>query len=187
MSQPHNIFLIGMPGAGKSTVGKSLAKMLTLPFFDTDDEIVRRNGVDIATIFEIEGEDGFRQREVCVVEELTRQTGIVLATGGGTILRMENRQALAERGVVVYLRTDLDILVERTTQNGGKRKKRPLLDHVDSRARLESLLAVRESLYNQIAHLTVDANMTTRSRFVQKLAADIADFITNRDGAARTI
>ena len=174
-----------MPGAGKSTVGKLLAKIFARTFLDTDDEIVRRNGVEIATIFEIEGEDGFRQREVGVIDELTRQSGIVLATGGGAILRAENRQVLAERGVVVYLCANIDVLVQRTTQDSGKRKKRPLLDNIDVRERLVSLLAIREPLYNQIAHLKVDANMTTRSRFVQKLAADIAEFIAKRDVAEK--
>jgi len=185
MPLSQNIFLIGMPGAGKSTVGKLLAKIFARTFLDTDDEIVRRNGVEIATIFEIEGEDGFRQREVGVIDELTRQSGIVLATGGGAILRAENRQVLAERGVVVYLCANIDVLVQRTTQDSGKRKKRPLLDNIDVRERLVSLLAIREPLYNQIAHLKVDANMTTRSRFVQKLAADIAEFIAKRDVAEK--
>lgn len=174
MSQHQNIFLIGMPGAGKSTVGKALAKLLGLPFVDSDEEIVSRNGVGIATIFEIEGEAGFRQRESAIIAELTRQAGIVMATGGGAILNGDNRNALVSRGLIVYLKADLDVLVQRTSQNAGKRKKRPLLENTDVRKRLADLLAVREPLYNEIADITVNANQTNRSKFLQELADEIA-------------
>ena len=165
-----------MPGAGKSTVGKALAKLLARPFVDTDEEIVRRNGVAIATIFEIEGEAGFRQREAAVIAELTGRTGIVLATGGGAILRADNRAALAARGVVVYLRAGLDVLVQRTAQDIGKRNKRPLLEQGDVHGKLNDLLLSREPLYNEIADLTIDANRTSRSQFAQELALEIAAF-----------
>ncbi len=174
MSRYQNIFLIGMPGAGKSTVGKSLAKALDLPFVDTDDEIVSRNGVGIPTIFEIEGEAGFRQRETAIIAELTSRKGIVMATGGGAILNDNNRAQLVSRGLVIYLKADLDVLVQRTSQDAGKRKKRPLLDNTDVRQRLADLLATREPLYNEIADITVNANLTSRSKFLHELADEIA-------------
>ncbi len=174
MSKSQNIFLIGMPGAGKSTVGKSLAKILDMPFIDTDDEIVRRNGVEIATIFEIEGEAGFRQREVVLIDELTRQSGLVMATGGGAILHPHNRAVLSARGLVVYLRADVDTLVKRITQMGGKRNKRPLLNNANVHERLTGLLTTRGPLYNEIADLTISLNHSNRLQIARELASKIA-------------
>jgi shikimate kinase len=182
MSQPNNIFLIGMPGVGKSTVGRALARQLGLSFVDADEELVARNGVEIATIFEIEGEAGFRQREASVIAELAERDGIVLATGGGAILRAENRAVLAANGVVVYLRAEIDVLVDRTSRDLGKRKKRPLLEGANIRQRLTELLAIREPLYQAIAHITVDANQTSRAKFLQKLI----DAITSHQHASPT-
>lgn len=176
MHEHPNIFLIGMPGAGKSTVGRALAKSLAMTFVDSDDEIIRRNGVEIATIFEIEGEAGFRQREALVIDELTQRAGIVLATGGGAVLRLDNREALARRGVVVYLHTTLDVLVQRTTQDIGKRNKRPLLDSEDVSGKLTELLAVRAPLYREIADIIVDTTVSGRNAFLPELAAEVAAF-----------
>ena len=176
MCKPQNIFLIGMPGAGKSTVGKSLANLLEMPFVDTDDEIVCRNGVEIATIFEIEGEAGFRQREAALIDELSQHSGIVMATGGGAILKPENRVVLSARGLVVYLHADVDTLVKRISQTGGKRNKRPLLSNANVHERLTGLLKIRGPLYNEIADLTIKLNHSNRLHLARELASEIAEY-----------
>ena len=137
MPYSENVFLIGMPSAGKSTVGRMLADALGQRFIDSDEEIVRRNGVEISTIFEIEGEAGFREREAAVLDELTRMESVVLATGGGAVLKEDNRAVLRSRGLVVYLRAGIDTLEARTRkQHGAALNKRPLLEGVDRRAAL---------------------------------------------------
>jgi shikimate kinase len=168
-----------MPGAGKSTVGRLLAAALGQTFLDSDEEIVRRNGVEIATIFEIEGEAGFRDREANVIREVTQRDAIVLATGGGVILREENRKALRENGLVVYLHASLDVLEARTERKrgvGNASRQRPLLAVPNRRDALAALLEVREPLYRATAHVVVDANTTQRGKFMQKLlsAVDVA-------------
>jgi len=172
----QNIFLIGMPGSGKSTVGKALSKHLQMPFIDTDEEIVKRNGVSIATIFEIEGEAGFRQRETAVIAELTTLTSIILATGGGAILSAENCTNLRANGVVVYLGADIDVLVQRTSRDKGKRNKRPLLAVNNIDERLRNLLLIRQPLYLKTAHILVDANHTNRAKFIQHLIQKITAY-----------
>ena len=147
---------------------------MQIPFIDTDEEIVKRNGVSVTTIFEIEGEAGFRLRETSVIAELTKLTNIVLASGGGAILNAENRANLRANGVVVYLKADIDVLVQRTTQDKGKRNKRPLLDVTNVHARLHDLLLIRQPLYVETAHITVDANHTNRTKFIQHLIETIA-------------
>jgi len=147
----NNIFLVGPMGAGKSTIGRSLAEQLGLPFEDSDQLIQQRTGVNIPTIFEFEGEEGFRRREAIVLEELTQQAGIVLATGGGSVLRAENRTALATRGVVVYLHCSPEQQYRRTLRD----KNRPLLQTEDPMAVLRELMAVRDPLYRQIADLVI--------------------------------
>lgn len=174
----RNIFLVGMPGAGKSTVGRLLAGALGQTFIDSDEEIVQRNGVEIATIFEIEGEAGFRERETAVINALTSKSPIVLATGGGAILREDNRRILRERGLVVYLRASLDMLEARTQKkhgNGTTTRVRPLLEGPNRRAALESLLKLRGPLYEQCAHLVVDSGAAPRAKFLQKLLEAIAE------------
>jgi shikimate kinase len=173
--QRSNVFLVGMPGSGKSTVGRLLAKSLGQRFVDSDEEIVRRNGVEISTIFEIEGEAGFRDREAAVINDVSQSASIVLATGGGSVLREANRQVLRARGLVVYLRASLDVLDARTEKKfgGGMSHKRPLLEGPNRRATLESLLAVREPLYEATAHIVIDANTTQRAKFMHKLLAAI--------------
>jgi shikimate kinase len=176
MLQQHNLFLVGMPGCGKSTVGRLLASSLGQKFVDSDEEIVRRNGVEIATIFEIEGEAGFREREAAVIDELTQASAVVLATGGGAILREDNRRILRSRGLVVYLRASLDVLAARTEKkfgSSGTPSKRPLLEGPNRRGTLESLLMVRAPLYEATAHVVIDANTTQRAKFLQKLLASI--------------
>ena len=166
-----NIFLIGMPGAGKTTVGKALAKQLALRFVDADKELVSRTGVSIATIFEIEGERGFRAREVELISTLVLERGIVLATGGGAILHAANRSSLREHGAVVYLQAGLAELRERTRRD----TKRPLLQGDDPEAVLSALLQIREPLYREAAHIVVNASREN----IGKLAQQIVDELTS--------
>jgi shikimate kinase len=160
-----NVFLIGPMGSGKSAVGRQLARLLDLPFYDTDAEIERRTGVDIPFIFEKEGEAGFRQREREAIEALTTLDRVVLATGGGAVLLPENRRALAERGRVIYLKTSVAQQAERVRQG----RTRPLLSNVDPTERLQELLAFRAPLYAEIADVTV----VTDNRKVRSVADDI--------------
>jgi shikimate kinase len=154
MKHPRNIFLIGPMGAGKSAVGRQLARALHLSFVDSDDEIESRTGVDIAFIFEKEGEPGFRKREVAAIDDLTQRDGVVLATGGGAVANAGNRSRLGGRGYVVYLYTSVDQQFARTR----KGRERPLLEGGDRREILEDLLAKRDPLYREIADLVVDTN-----------------------------
>lgn len=170
-STHSSIFLIGMPGAGKSTIGKALAKRLSLKFIDADKEMVSRTGVPIATIFEIEGEAGFRAREVELIAELATRPGLVLATGGGAILNADNRRLLRESGAVVYLRASLAKLFERTQRDA----KRPLLQGVDAMATLTQLLAVREPLYSEVAHITVESGHGSVSKLVESIVQQLIE------------
>ncbi|MGH8219199.1 MAG: shikimate kinase AroK [Steroidobacteraceae bacterium] len=172
----RNLFLIGPMGSGKSAVGRLLARLLDAPFYDTDSEIERRTGVDISYIFEREGEERFREREKEIIDELTRLEPVVLATGGGAVLRPENRQCLAERGLVVYLKTS----VEQQVQRVRHAKHRPLLANVDPEVKLEQLMHERAALYRSIA----DATVVTDGRKVQSVAEDILRGLT--PGAIRT-
>ncbi len=167
MSRPTNIFLVGPMGAGKSAVGRRLARMLHLDFVDSDDEIEARTGVDIGFIFEKEGEDGFRNREVAVIDELTQREGIVLATGGGAIMRDESRSRLGARGLVIYLYTGVDQQFARTARGND----RPLLQNTDRRKKLEDLLAIRDPLYREIADRVIE----TDGRKVNSVANEIVD------------
>ncbi len=153
------LILIGPMGAGKSTIGKMLAHQLNLPFLDSDKEIEQRTGATIPLIFEIEGEAGFRDREVSVIEEITRHTGWILATGGGAILRPENRRLFAERGFVVYLHASVHQQAERTAMD----TQRPLLQTPDRIGKLRELMTQREPLYRAAADFIVEtANKTPR-------------------------
>lgn len=151
---PDNIFLVGLMGSGKTTVGKLLAKRFNKAFFDTDHEIERRTGVKIPVIFEIEGEAGFRNRELTVLQELAGQRNIVLATGGGVVLSQANREILRQNGKVIYLRAMAGELWQRTRHN----KNRPLLQTLDPLAKLKELFAERDPLYREVAHLIVDTS-----------------------------
>ncbi len=143
----QNVFLVGLMAVGKSTVGRLLARALNAEFVDSDHVIEERAGADIAWIFDVEGEQGFRDREEQVIEELTQRRGIVLATGGGVALRACNRKILAARGIVVHLDSPLERLVERTQRD----KRRPLLQQGDLRETLSRLQADRTPLYAEIA------------------------------------
>ena len=153
-------------GSGKTAVGRQLAERLGLPFADSDAEIEARTGVDVAYIFEREGEAGFRVRERDMIDELTRREGIVLATGGGAILLPENRERLSARGTVVFLDATIEQQVQRT-QHG---RHRPLIATADPRARLEELMIVRDPLYRSIAAITI----RTDGRRLGSVADEIA-------------
>ena len=139
-------------GAGKTTIGKQLAKQLGKTFYDTDYEIEKRTGVKIPVIFDLEGEAGFRKRETAVIQELTQLSNIVLATGGGAVIAPENRECLKNNGVVIYLRASANDLWHRMRHD----KQRPLLQNVDIRAKLEQLYAERHPLYMETATIVVD-------------------------------
>ena len=160
-----NVFLIGPMGSGKTAVGRHLARIMRFTFHDSDADIEARTGVDIAFIFEKEGEAGFRIREKESIERLTRLQSIVLATGGGAVIEEDNRRALSERGVVVYLATSIDQQLERTRHA----RHRPLLNDIDPEQRLHELMLRRATLYTQIADFTVP----TDGRRVQLVADEI--------------
>ena len=164
LSKP-NIFLIGPMGSGKSAVGRHLARLLRFSFHDSDADIEAKTGVDIAFIFEKEGEAGFRQRELESIERLTRLDGVVIATGGGAVILPENRRLLADRGTVVYLQTSLAQQLERTRHG----RHRPLLNDTDPKIKLGELMDQRAALYAEIADLTV----STDGRRVQLVADEI--------------
>tara|TARA_B100000963_G_scaffold65434_1_gene53673 strand:+ start:647 stop:1159 length:513 start_codon:yes stop_codon:yes gene_type:complete len=167
MKHPKNIFLIGPMGAGKSVVGRYLARSLNLSFVDSDDEIELRTGVDIPFIFEKEGESGFRKREAIVIDDLSKRENIVLATGGGAIVENDSRSRLGARGFVVYLYTTVDQQVTRTS----KGRERPLLQDVDPRTALEQLLLFRDPLYREIADIIVE----TDGRKVKSVVDEIVE------------
>lgn len=161
----RNIFLVGLMGAGKTSVGRLLAKDLRMTFIDCDHEIEKRTGVTVSVIFEIEGEEGFRRRESALLHELVRAENVVLATGGGAVLWQENREALARHGFVVYLRANVDELWQRTRHD----RNRPLLRTEDPRARLADLFAQRDPLYREVADITVDTGAQSLRQLVSQL------------------
>ena len=165
MHKTGNIFLVGLMGAGKTTIGKLLAKRLKKTFIDTDHEIEHRTGVRIPLIFELEGEVGFRERETALILELTQRQDIVLATGGGAIMRKENRDALVQNGTVVYLNAKIEDLWQRTQHD----KNRPLLQTQDPKARLTELFIQRDPLYREIADMIV----TSGQQNVQHAAREL--------------
>ena len=170
MKHPRNIFLIGPMGAGKSAVGRHLARTLHLSFVDSDDEIESRTGVDIPFIFEKEGEGGFRKREAVVIDDLSKMDGIVLATGGGAVVDPDSRSRLGGRGFVVYLFTSVDQQVSRTR----KGRERPLLEKADPRMTLQELLDQRDPMYREIADIVVE----TDGRKVKSVADEIIEQVS---------
>lgn len=160
-----NIYLVGLMGAGKTTVGKMLAKQTGKAFYDSDQEIKNKTGVSISHIFEVEGEAGFRIRESAALKELTQMQNIVLATGGGAVLAEQNRAMLRNNGTVVYLRASVDDLWARTKHD----KNRPLLQTWDPRARLAELFALRDPLYSEIADIVVDTSKQSVASLVRHI------------------
>lgn len=152
-------------GAGKTTIGRLLAKCLKVEFLDSDREIEQRTGVDIPMIFEYEGEEGFRRREADAIRDLTRRSPIILATGGGSVLLPENRKVLSGGGFVVYLRCSVERQLERTMKDCH----RPLLQTENPRERLEKLLAMRDPLYREIADCTVDTGRYSSRQAVREI------------------
>ena len=165
MVHAANLFLVGMMGAGKTTIGRLLARRLKRPFIDSDHEIEQRCGVSVPVIFEIEGEPGFRAREAQMIAELVEREGIVLTTGGGAVLDPGTRQRLAARGTVVYLHAPPPDLHERVRHD----KNRPLLATADPLARLESLYAERDPLYREIADFVVDTGKQSATTLARQL------------------
>ena len=149
-----NIILVGPMGAGKTTIGRQLAKATGKAFVDSDQEIENRTGASIPWIFDVEGEEGFRRRERDMLTELTDRDDTVIATGGGAILSPETRKLMRKRGMVIYLRASVDQILRRTARD----RNRPLLQTEDPRARLEALMAERDPLYREVADLTLDTD-----------------------------
>ena len=165
MPKLHRVFLVGPMGAGKTTIGRQLARSLKLHFVDSDKEIEERTGVDIPRIFDVEGEQGFRDREQQVIEELTNREGILLATGGGAVMRPENRKALGARGYVIYLHTTVEQQLARTAHD----RNRPLLQTPDREKVLRELLETRDPLYREIADLVVETANSSARAVAQKI------------------
>lgn len=165
MKGANNIYLIGLMGVGKTTIGRQLGKSLVMPFYDSDKVIEESTGVNIPTIFEYEGEAGFRERELITIAELTAQQRIVLATGGGAVIKEANRVALMEHGFVVYLQCSVDKILQRTRRD----TQRPLLNTENPRAKLESLLAERHSLYMDCADYSIDTGIIPSKLVVKKI------------------
>jgi shikimate kinase len=171
----QNIILIGPMGSGKTTIGQRLAKLLGLQFLDCDHELEARTGASINLIFDVEGEDGFRQRETRMLDELTSRPGVLVATGGGVVLREENRHMLRERGLVVYLNTSVAQQLRRLKRD----KTRPLLQTEDRREKLTRLAEERNPLYSALA----DIEFPARNRGLDVAAKQLADLIETKRSA----
>lgn len=169
MSKTDNIFLVGPMGVGKSTIGKKLAKKLGKKFIDSDKEIEKKTGAAIHLIFDVEGEQGFREREYKLIEEVTHESNIVLATGGGAVLAESNRVILKERGIVIYLAGSPELLMKRTAHDHN----RPLLENRDRLGTIKSLLNERQSLYTSVADLT----LTIDKLSVKQILELVSDYL----------
>jgi shikimate kinase len=167
MNPSPNLFLIGPMGAGKSSIGRRLAEHFDMPCIDLDAVVEERTGASVATIFEIEGEEGFRRRESDLLAELSGHSGIVLATGGGAVLVPGNRVLLRERGFVVWLQTSVEQQLQRLVRD----RQRPLLDTPDRRERLEQLARVRDPVYHELAELAVNSSDESCQRAATRIAS----------------
>lgn len=175
------VVLVGMMGAGKTTVGREYARRHGLRFVDCDHELEARTGVSVTTIFEVEGESGFRRREAQLLDELTHEQGLVLATGGGIVLAPENRAVLRERGVVVYLNVPAAILWERTRND----KNRPLLQVPNPRVRIETLYSQRDPLYREVADIIVEGGRGNSNGMVRLVNKAVDQFRMKHANAER--
>lgn len=180
MSRADNIFLIGPMGVGKSTIGRHLAEMLDKAFQDSDHEIEQRTGASIPLIFEIEGEAGFRSREASVLDDLTRKSNLVLATGGGAILAADNRRNLRARGMVVYMHAPLETLLQRTRRD----RHRPLLQTTDRRKTLEEILKAREPIYRQTADIVVETSHRSPASVAREIARKLEALKVDENAAS---
>lgn len=178
-----NLVLVGMMGSGKSTIGRTLAKHLGKAFVDSDEEIQRRTGVTISHIFDIEGEAGFRQREMAAIRDLVGRSDMVLATGGGAVLAEQNREMLRQNGIVIYLKAGVHDLWQRTRHD----RSRPLLQAVDPRAKLTELHHQRDPLYQEIADIVVQTGRQSAHALMLTLASEIEMFRKTNEMAARTV
>jgi shikimate kinase len=167
----NNIYFIGLMGAGKTTIGKILAKQLGKTFYDTDHEIEKRTGVKIPVIFDLEGETGFRKRETAAIQDIAKLNNIVMATGGGAVIAEENRKLLQATGTVIYLRANVNELWHRTRND----KHRPLLQKVDIRAKLEQLYTERNPLYTQTATLIFDTGNQPVANILNQIEKSLAE------------
>ena len=168
----QNIIFVGPMGAGKTTIGKQLARQLGRTFYDSDRVIEEHTGANIPLIFEMEGEEGFRRREKSIIAELMSKENIVLATGGGVILDPENRDQITRQGFVIYLSAPLEQLFNRTSKD----KNRPLLQTDDPRKKLEEILSIRDPLYREVADIVIETDGSPARGVVKKLV----DLITER-------
>ena len=167
----QNIIFVGPMGAGKTTIGKQLARQLGRTFYDSDRAIEKQTGANIPWIFEMEGEEGFRRREKTIIAELTNKQNIVLATGGGVILDPENRDQITRQGFVIYLSAPLDQLFNRT----AKDKNRPLLQTDNPRKKLEEILSIRDPLYREVADIVIETDGSPARGVVKKLMTLVTD------------
>lgn len=168
-SRNKRIFLIGPMGAGKSTLGKKLARAIKLDYYDCDEELVARTGASISLIFDVEGEEGFRIREANLLDDLKLIDNTVVATGGGIVLSETNRKLLRERGFVIYLFAPLDRLLERTSKDTS----RPLLQTENPRESLRKILEQRTTLYEQTADISVDTDRQSVSQLVNEIKGQL--------------
>jgi len=168
----NSIFLVGPMGAGKTTVGRRAARTLGLQFFDMDVELEARCGVNVSTIFDIEGEHGFRAREARLLDELTRRSDVMVATGGGVILREDNRTRLRERVLVVYLKTSVERQLERLARD----TQRPLLRAPDREARLQEFARLRNPLYEDVADIALTSDSRRPARMAERIVAAVREY-----------
>jgi len=165
MPEKNNIYLVGPMAAGKSTVGKLLAKRLNKAFYDTDEEIIKCTGVEISLIFELEGEEGFRVREMDKLKALSALSGVVIATGGGIVLKETNRQILRDTGHIIYLKCSVEQQLSRTKFD----TKRPLLQIDNPRKKLEELMQLRAPIYESIADVIISTNKTNSKKVITSI------------------
>jgi shikimate kinase len=174
--QSGNLILVGMMGSGKTTMGRALAKHLGKVFVDSDEEIIKRTGVTVPHIFDVEGEAGFRQREAAAIRDLVGRDSMVLATGGGAVLEEQNRTMLQQNGIVIYLKASVHDLWQRTRHD----RNRPLLQTKDPHAKLNELFRQRDPLYQQVSDIVVHSGKQSAHALMLHLADEIEAFRKNK-------